>query len=206
MGSAMRSIGWALVFLGLATTISAQSPGEAKTAMETTPAAVTLDDLQGHTIHLTVSFATRFRLHGGKNDGEYTGGRTNQTEVKIGPDANIRWVTHVTGWVDTANGKNAKQMTREGKGMINVPSKTTDGTVNNLWALEGSLLTWLGVVETGAFTVKISLLKGASGLKCSATASLAREQGAGNNKDRSAGGGKVETLSARPSGSSCRIS
>jgi hypothetical protein len=198
-GRAMRSVFGGLLLLALSGVAAAQSQVEPKGSAAK---EITLDDLQGATLHVTASYATRFR----NRYGEFTGGRTHRMEAKIGPGSAIRWVTRITGWADTSSGRNEKHMTRQGQGAIGVPTKNKDRSADALWLLEENRLTVLTVNETGGAVLKISLQKGPSGLSCSATSTLAREVGAGNSKQTSASGGMVVTLSARPLGTpTCRI-
>ena len=77
-----------------------------------------------------------------------------------------------------------------------------------LWVLEDDTLTSLKVFEVGAVVMKIKSDKIDANLKCSVSAPIAREVGAGATTDTSAmkGGGKVEVLSAKQISSSCRVS
>jgi hypothetical protein len=192
----MRSIGGGLLLLCLVSAASAQTG--------TAPQADSIDlaDLEGVTLHLAWTFTSRFR-----NDrGEFSGGRATQLQVKLGAGGAIQGVSRETGWADTPGGRKSNTMTRGFVGTIGVPGKNKDGSATMVWLYEDNTLTRLGVVEIGGATLKINLARTASGLSCSAAIGLAREVGAGNRIDRSTGGGKVETLSARLVGTpTCRV-
>jgi len=195
----MRLVAGGLLLLALSAVAVAESQVESKGAAAT---EVTLDDLQGVTLHVLFSVATRFR----NRYGEFTGGRTSRLEARIGPGSAIRWTNRITGWADTSGGRNEKHMTRQGQGAIGAPTKNKDHSEDNLWLIEDNTLTLLRVYETGGAMLKIGLQKSASGLSCSATHIPAREVGAGSSKETSAAGGMVVTLSVRPLGSpTCRI-
>jgi hypothetical protein len=161
----------------------------------------TLADLQGLTIHTTNSFVGHIR----NMKGEFPGGWTSRMEIKIGPNGEFQWNHTRLAWVDAPKGRKNAQMHRSGKGKMGSAFDVKDGSGQYLWLLEGDTLTSLRVFETGGMIRKIKFDKSAAGLKCTASATLAREVGAGPTKDRAAVGGKVQVLNARPTSSSCRI-
>jgi hypothetical protein len=181
----MRSVVSGLFLAVLSTAVLAQSQ------------IVTLDDLQGVTIHTTNSFVGRFR----NVKGEFNGGVTWKMEIKIGPGAAVKWVSTRDRWADGPRAKTA-QLVQSGAKTIGVAGAAKDGSSAGLWLLEGGTLTFLRVLETGAATWKITFKKRASGLTCFSVAAVAQEVGAGPAKHKA----RMEILSLRPTSSSCRAS
>ena len=165
--------------------------------------AISLDDLQGVTVHTTNNYVGRFR----NAKGEAPGGFTTTFAIKIGPGAAISTKMTRNTFADTPRGRVTGSMTRTGKGEIGKPREANSpGSV--LWVLEDNTLVSLRVFEVGASIMRNKLEKSDSGLSCSVSAPIAREVGAGATTDTSAmkGGGKVEVLSAKQISSSCRVS
>jgi hypothetical protein len=175
------------------------APKEAAISLKTSD--FSLPDLQGLTIHTTNSFVGHIR----NMKGEFPGGWTSRMEIKIGSNGDFQWNHTRLAWVDAPKGRKNAQMHRSGRGKMGSAFDVKDGSGQYLWLLEGDTLTSLRVFETGGMIRKIKFDKSATGLKCTASATLAREVGAGPTKDRAAVGGKVQVLSARPTSSSCRI-
>jgi len=174
-------------------------------ALWSVPAAaedITIDDLQGVTIHTTNTYVGRFR-----NDlGEAPGGFTTHGAIKIGPGAAINTKITRNTWADTPRGRKTGSLTRTGKGEIGKPRETSSpGSV--LWMIEGDTLISLRVYEVGGSTMRIKFAKSGDGLTCTVDAPVMREVGAGATTDTSAmaGGGKVKVLSAKQTASNCRV-
>ena len=194
----MRSVLGGLLLLALSVTVSAQPDRQSQAGTQN----VTIADLQGVILHVSWTYASRFR----NRMGEFNGGKTTRLEVKIGPELAIRGSSKETGWADTPGGRKTTAMTRGYVGTIGVPGKNKDGSATILWLLEGNVLSRLGVFEVGGGVLKITFEKTAAGLGCSATVAAAREVGAGNQIDKSPIGGKMEILSSRLLGTpSCRV-
>lgn len=195
----------AALTVGALAQLPAEKAGEAapKAAPESPRASeISMADLQGLTIHTSNNFVGRLR----NMKGEFPGGWTSRMEIKIGPGGDFQWKHTRLAWVDTPRrGRREAQLHRSGRGKMGSAIEAKDGSGQLLWLLEGDTLTSLRVFETGGMIRKIKFEKSASGLTCTASATFAREVGAGPTKDRAAVGGKVEILSARPTTSSCRI-
>jgi hypothetical protein len=164
---------------------------------------ITLDDLQGVTIHTVNSYEGTFKNDYGTAPGQFDA----KGEIRIGPGSSIRTTSTRNVRVDAPKGTKNSQLSRENSGKIGTPLQASDKSGNILWVLDGNTLTRLRTFEVGGNLLKISFSKSASGLKCSVSAPFASEVGAGNTRDTSAmpGGGKVEILNVRQTRSSCRV-
>ena len=165
---------------------------------------ITVDDLQGLTIHASNSYIGRFR----NNLGEAPGGFTNVTVIKIGPGTAIHIDFTRNTWVDTPTGRKTGSLSSAAAGELAKPRETRSSPGSVLWLIEGDTLVAFRVYEVGGSTMKIKFEKTSNGLSCTVEAPAMREVGAGATIDKSsmAGGGKVKVLATKQTGSSCRIS
>ena len=165
---------------------------------------LSLDDLQGITIHTSVSYVGRFR----NARGEAPGGFTTRGEIKIGPGAAIATKFVRDTYADTPRGRVTGSLTRSGTTEIGKSREMNDGSGAVVWLIEGQSLVALRVYEVGGVAIRIKFEKAGTDYVCSVDAPMAREVGAGPTKDKSAmqGGGKVEVISAKVTASSCRVS
>lgn len=163
--------------------------------MPTGAPAVTIEELNGATIHVTTGYSMRVRRAGG----EFPSQLTWSVRVKIGPEGKV--TNSTTRIVTTPKGPQSRS--HNASGTIGKPGKGGTGVGNALWLLDGNKLTLLRTFDTGGFKAEITL----NGSTCSVRAVMAREQGAGNTRRTdSVIGGPVEVLSSTPTSSSCRIS
>ena len=163
---------------------------------------VTLDDLQEMTIRATNNFTGRFS----NKWGDAPGGFTVRSEIRIGPGTHLELKGARDAWWDSPAGRMTGHNKSSGAWGIGVPGQMKDGQ-QTLWLFETNTLTQLRVLEVGAVTLRIIFEKGAAGLGCSAVASIAQEVGAGptTNKPLLQGGGLVQSLSATPTSSTCKV-
>jgi hypothetical protein len=195
----MRSMLCGLLVLHAACTASAQVAPSASAPKQAESKDVSLDDLQGKTIHTTHRFTAR--LSGEK--GEAEGGFTLRREIKIGP----REAVHVNFtrdiWWDTRNGRETRREAGSDKSAIGLPMQKAGP---RLFVLEGSTLTMLRVHDVGGHVLKISLQKSAVGMTCSAQSAMAREVGSGTASNTfHTSTGKVVISGAKAISSGCRV-
>jgi len=165
---------------------------------------ISLEDLQGVTVHTSTSYVGRFR-----NDrGEAPGGFTSEGTIKIGPGAKIESKFVRNTYADTPRGRVTGSLTRSGSSEIGKSREMPDGSGAAVWLLDGDTLVALRVYERGGVSVRIKFEKSGTTLNCSISAPMANEVGAGPTTDKSAmqGGGKVRVLHAKQTASSCRVS
>ena len=143
---------------------------------------ITVDDLQGVTIHTSTSYVGRFR-----NDlGEAPGGFTTIAVIKIRQGTAIRTKFTRNTWADTPRGRKTGSFTRTGKGEIAKPWETKSSPGSALWLIEGDTLVAFRVYEVGGSTMRIKFEKTSDGLSCTVDAPVMREVGAGATTDKSA--------------------
>lgn len=161
---------------------------------------VGLKDLQGATISGAINFVGRARVL--KNNMEQSGEFDWRFTIAIGPGQAIKG----TIATEARTGGKSANRTRTFSGTMGQPSLGEEGGPKAvLWTLQAGTLTSLRVLGVGAGVVKISLTRSASGLKCVARGSHAREIGAGDTKAISPFGDRVEVLHIRQASSSCHV-
>jgi hypothetical protein len=197
-----RSI-WSIVALSFFITLFKIHPAHPQVQPQPST-GVTLDDLQGATIYLEITFKSRGRYAGS----EFTGGSHKQIIVTFGPGTAIQWRTRHANWTDTANGrKNNPIMLGGGKGAIGVPAKGSGGA-DFLYLFQDSTLTVLLVYQIGGGKLRVKFERSPTvGLFCSVEVAAAKEVGTRVlTKERAAVGGTAEILSTRVVGTpTCRI-
>lgn len=166
--------------------------------------AITLDELQGVTIQAVNTYSGSFRNNFGTAPGRFEA----RTQATIGPGAAIKVTATCNTWIETPKGLKTGRLNRSNSGFIGTPQQASDRSGNFLWVLDGDTLIRLRTFETGGNLLKITIAKTNGGLTCTAQSPILQEVGAGNPKDTAAmaGGGKVEILSVKQTGSSCRVS
>lgn len=128
--------------------------------------------------------------------------------IIVGPSGDVSWRSTRNVAAETPKGTKHASLTRSGQTKIGVPGKVSDGSGDLLWVLDGNALVRMRTMAAGGHLHRITLTRTDKGWSCKSDAPFAREVGSSAGlKDRAAmeGGGQVEMLSIRQTGSSCAV-
>ena len=163
--------------------------------------SITIEDLQGATIHTVNTYAGTFRGDKGISPSKITA----RGEIKVGAGGSITFSFTRTVAAETPKGTKTGTLSRSDSGTIGTPQKVSDGTGSVVWVLQGNSLVRMRTLQSGAHMHKISLTRSGSGWGCASDLPFLREVGGGNIKDRGALSTEIEILDIKQTGSSCLI-
>jgi hypothetical protein len=161
-----------------------------------------LETLQGAVIETKTTYNTLSRSPKGTAPATVVG----SMRIKVGPGEAIEATLTRSVAAETPVGVKRGVLNRAVSGKIGAPGK--GGGLNFLWVLEGNQLTFLRIMEVGSFKTTITLSEAAGGLSCTVDSPYVPEVGAGAGKDKSAlyVGGKIEMISIKRVGATCKVS
>ena len=137
----------------------------------TSVSAITLDELQGVTIHTVNTYSGSFRNDFGTAPGRFEA----RTQATIGPGSAIKVTATRNTWIETPKGVKTGRLNRSNSGLIGTPQQASDRSGNFLWVLDGDTFVRLRIFETGGSLLKITIVKSAAGLTCTAQAPILQE-------------------------------
>ena len=204
----MRAVLSLLLSVAVLVCARAQSPVDLVTPSGPPPGTgqeITIDDLRGIIINITVMYSGRIRW---SVDNIVRTHRLHQKiRAQIGPGGSIRWTVRLDSWAD---GKPFVYSPDVRSGIIgrSDTGPTSTGARAAVWTFDRNTLTLLRVFERGGRILRIAFDRIGSGLNCTATGSFLQELGAGNPKfrDPSGKGGYHELIGMKQTSSTCRVS
>lgn len=165
---------------------------------------LTVGDLASLRIHTTNTYSGMFQHDRGSGPGQITVSAT----ITFGANGELSWAATRNVVAETPKGPKTASLSRSGQYKIGVPAKLNDGSGDNVWIISGNSIVRMRTMASGGHLTKITLTKSANGWTCRSESPILTEVGSGRNaKDTAAmpGGGKVEMLNIRQTGSSCRV-
>ncbi len=163
--------------------------------------AVTLADLEPNVIEASVTEMRTVRIETGKEGQQRA---QHNLRVTIAPSGGIQYSQTIT--IHRIQKGDTDTRSHSAKAVIGQPHKFRDGQA--VWVYENGGLNLLRVQEQGGTLWKLTFSRQGGGLSCTVSKAFAREDGVGALATKSTNFGvqRVEFLSTKVVGSSCRVS
>jgi len=167
--------------------------------VESAPAAdITLQDLDQFQIDVTDVTDRQVQLKGPPFSQRVTG---NWQITVLGTSVATDFYSVVSG----PHGTHANPHHR-GQFVIGEPKPVNSfGGGEGGWSFQAGTLTWVRTFGQGAYRLIVSFDRSAEGLKCNATASLARENGTGAIRFKTEQGTDIKVLSTKTVSTNCSV-